>query len=129
MQLKNGILVLALVGMLPTAAAAVTEDNFTLRNTGDLVALCSAAPSDPLMTPALNFCDGFAVGVYQVLQAQQAALRSGPWFCVPNPTPTRTQTVAAFVQWANANPQSMSQPAADGIAQFLGQRFPCARKR
>ena len=55
--------------ILPTAAgAAVTEATFQLATTADLVDLCTAAPSDPMGTAALNFCQGFAVGVYRVLE-------------------------------------------------------------
>ena len=58
------------------AQAAVTEDSFLVRNTGDLVDLCSAAPTDRLYTAASNFCHGFTVGVFRVLQEQDMASRS-----------------------------------------------------
>jgi hypothetical protein len=58
---------------LPAAGqAAVIEDTFQLRTTGDLVELCSVAPSDPMGTAALNFCHGFALGVYRVLETENA---------------------------------------------------------
>jgi hypothetical protein len=70
------------------AAAAVTEDNFLVRTTGDLVALCSADKGDPLMTAAVSFCHGFEIGVYRALAKQEAARRGPKLFCVPNPPPT-----------------------------------------
>ena len=48
--------------------AAVTQDTFMVRSTGDLIELCTAAPTDPMGTAALNFCHGFGVGVYRVLE-------------------------------------------------------------
>jgi len=62
--LTSGISGLALC--LAGAAGAVTEDQFGLRNTGDLAALCSASATDPLYTAALNFCHGFGAGTYGV---------------------------------------------------------------
>ena len=42
--------------MLPANGnAAISEDNFLLRTTGDLVELCKAAPTDPYYTAAINF--------------------------------------------------------------------------
>ena len=68
-----------------TGQAAVTEDTFQLRTTGDLVELCSVAPSDPMGTAALNFCHGFALGVYRVLETENAARRMGKLFCLAEP--------------------------------------------
>ena len=113
---------------LPAAArAAVTEDTFQLRTTGDLVELCTTAPSDPMGTAALNFCHGFALGVYRVLEEENAARRMGKLFCIPEPPPTRNEALADFVQWAKASPTLISQPPADGIAAYLTTKYPCRR--
>jgi hypothetical protein len=115
--------------LLPRAAgAAVTETTFQLSNTADLVDLCSTAPSDPMGTAALNFCQGFAVGVYRVLEEENAAKRIGHVFCIPdNVKMTRNEAVADFVQWAKASPNVMSQQPADGITLYLGTKYPCPR--
>jgi hypothetical protein len=107
--------------------AAVTEDTFQLRTTADFVELCTAAPADPMGTAALNFCHGFALGVYRVLDQQNAARRTGRLFCIPQPTPTRNAALADFVQWANASPKVMSQPPADGVTEYLMTKYPCRR--
>ena len=107
--------------------AAVTEDTFLLHTTSDLVELCSIAPSDPMGTAALNFCHGFAVGVYRVLEAENAAKRSGKLFCVTDPLPTRNQAIADFVQWAKATPEVMSHTPADAIAGYVMKKYPCQR--
>jgi Rap1a immunity proteins len=115
------------VAILPgTAYAAVTEDTFKLQTTSDLVELCSTPPADPMGTAALNFCHGFAVGVYRVLTEQNAAHRAH-MFCAPTPGPSRNQAIADFVQWANANPSIMQEPPADGLTAYIVKSFPCPR--
>jgi hypothetical protein len=43
------------LAMVPGAVpAAMTQDNFLLRTAGDLVAVCSPAPDDPLMAVQAN---------------------------------------------------------------------------
>jgi hypothetical protein len=121
-----GIAVYAAV--FPVASyAAVTEETFqSFRTTSDLVELCSAAPSDPMGTAALNFCHGFTLGVYRVLAEENAAKRMGKLFCMPDPaTTTRNQAIADFVQWAKATPQVMTQPPADGVTRYLVSKYPC----
>ena len=112
-----------------SAQAAITEDSFLVRNTGDLVELCSAAPSDAMYTAASNFCHGFAVGVFRVLQEQDMARKVNHLFCLPNPAPTRNEALASFVRWAKADAARTTQSPADGIAMFLSQQYPCPRGR
>ncbi|HET7880234.1 MAG TPA: Rap1a/Tai family immunity protein [Acetobacteraceae bacterium] len=112
-----------------TAQAAVTQDSFLVRNTGDLVDLCTAPASDQLYTQAINFCHGFTVGVFRVLQEEDMATKSRHMFCLPDPTPTRNEGIGNFVKWAQADASRLAQPATDGIAAFLAQAHPCPRGR
>ena len=57
-----GAVALALTVLSNTGHAALTEQSFVSKTTGDLVALCSASPSDNLYTAAMNFCHGFGAG-------------------------------------------------------------------
>ena len=131
MRRLNRILwLLSLLAVIPptTGWGAVSETNFLLRNTGDLVALCSATSADPMGTAALNFCHGFGVGVTRVLQEDDAAAPSRrPMFCLPSSGLTRNQAVAEFLRWANADPSRMAMPATDGVAAFLAAQYPCRR--
>ena len=132
MRIRRWSLVLAGCGMALTAfaaRAAVTQDSFLIRNTGDLVDICSAPQTDPLYTAAINFCHGFGVGVVRALQAQDAASRSRHLFCIPTPAPTRNEAVARFVQWASADSSRLQLSAEDGIATYLSQQYPCSRSR
>jgi hypothetical protein len=73
MRLRHLSAAALLAAALPLSGhAAVTEENFLVRTTADLVALCTAERGDPLVTAALNFCHGFGVGVYQTLVEQEA---------------------------------------------------------
>jgi hypothetical protein len=98
MQVMPWAPVIGVLAVLGSARATVTEQNFLVRNTGDLVALCSASQSDPLYTAAVNFCHGFAVGVFRVVAEEDAARQSGKVICLPNPPPSRNQALAAFVR-------------------------------
>jgi Rap1a immunity proteins len=111
---------------LPTAVpAATTSDNFLVRTTSDLVDLCTADQSDPMMPEALGFCQGFVVGVYQTLANTQAGLPTR-LFCPSSPLPTRSQTIASFVAWVRANPNAAAEAPADGILGYLEYTYPCA---
>lgn len=123
------LLVTLFATALPTVGhAAVTQDTFQLNSTADLVQLCSASPSDPMGTAALNFCHGFGVGVFRVLQEVEKAERTHS-FCMPDPLPTRNEALASFIQWSNANPDQLSLPPQDGIEAFLSKQYPCTRRK
>jgi hypothetical protein len=83
--------------------AAVTEDTFTARTTGDLAALCSADPTDRLYKAAVNLCLGFGAGTYGIFAAAQKADQRMKLFYAPTEE-TRNEAVAAFVTWTRANP-------------------------
>lgn len=128
MKLKLSLLcaAAALLAMPHMAAAAVVEDNFQLRNTADMVALCTADPAEPMGTAALNFCHGFGLGSYRVLAAMQAGSKRTA-FCLPIPNPTRNDAIAAFSAWAKASPARLSSPVEDSIMAFLMAQYPCPK--
>jgi hypothetical protein len=127
MQKATWLPVLALYAAVTASPtqAAVTDDNFLVRNSSDLADLCSAAQTDPLYTAAVNFCQAFVVGVFRVLQEEAAAGPTVRLFCPTDPMPTRTEAVKNFVQWVRADPNRAALPGTDGVAAFLAQRYPC----
>lgn len=131
MKLLGLVLGLALCAAvsISRADAAVAESDFRLQTTGDLVDLCAANQNDPMYTAAVNFCHGFSVGVVRVLQEEDAAERARHLFCLPNPPPTRSEAIADFEQWANADSSRLSLPPADGLASYLSQRYRCQSRR
>lgn len=122
-------LMVACAAIWPLAGhAAVTEDTFQLRSTGDLLELCSSAPQDRLGTAALNFCEGFGIGAFRVLQEVQS-VRGLKMFCMPNPMPTRNEALAAFVAWGKANPDKLDVAPQDGVMAFLSSQYSCTSKK
>lgn len=119
---------LALLPFLAIGPAnAVTEDNFQIKTTTDLVALCAADPKEPLGTAALNFCHGFIVGGIQMHQIHQEANKRHRMFCLPDPTPSRDTAIAEFVSWAKADQARLAMKPFDSMFAYLGGRYPCKR--
>ena len=110
-----------------TGRAAVTEDMFLMRDTSDLVSLCSVGQGDPLYAAAIHFCQGFGSGAYGVASEYEAARSRARMFCPPSADrrPSRNAAIAEFIQWANTRPDVMRLPATDGLLRFLSDRFPC----
>jgi Rap1a immunity proteins len=115
--------------VLPVSGnTAVSDNDFLLQTTGDLVALCRAAPADPYYTAAINFCHGFTVGAYRVLEAENRA-DMHHIFCLPDPPPRRAEAISAFAQWVDANPDQKTLRPEDGIAAYMMKQFPCDRSK
>ena len=107
-------------------AATITTDDFQLATTANLVALCNAPDTDPLYTPARNFCHGFAVGTYRAVEIQAAASRAKhKMFCLTGGGLTRDQAIAAFVAWAKDRPKTLQSSPTDGIIEYLAAQYPC----
>jgi len=103
----------------------VTEADFQVNTTGQLVSLCSADPAGAMGTAALNFCHGFIVGGVRLQQTHQQASRRHRLFCLPEPPPNREQAIADFVTWAKADPARLAMKPFDSMFAYLGGRFPC----
>jgi Rap1a immunity proteins len=118
--------IVAATTMAVGARSEPTEDTFSVPTTAALAELCADTSSSNAMmtTAAQNFCRGYLLGAYHIL-AQVNAARGKRAFCIPSPSPTRNQAIAEFVAWAKASPSGTSLPPADGVYEFLTQRFPC----
>ena len=105
-------------------AAAAPETGFPVRNATELAAICAGTPpgvSTPAARePAITFCHGYAQGVVSVLLHENA--RS---FCIPNPAPSRTQTMGEYQMWVHAKPERGGTQAAASLEEFFKERFPC----
>ncbi len=126
MRFKMAAIVLALAAW-PGTSQAVIEDNFLIRNTDDLVEICSTNANDPLYGEAVNFCQGYILGAYHHSQAVAAGPRAQPIVCLPNPAPSRNEAIAMFVSWAQAHPQYDSEPAIQSLFRFATETWPCRR--
>jgi hypothetical protein len=110
-----------------SAGAALTEDDFFIRNAQDLVKVCSSPESDPLNDAADHFCHGFVSGAWQFHQAQANGPEGVRYVCPPDPAPTRNEVVAGFVKWAAAHPEHMAEPAVEALFRYLVEIGPCPK--
>lgn len=110
------------------AVAAVTPEDFVVKTADDLFDVCSTEPSDPLYTAAANFCEGYVVGAYHVYEALMAKPGHKPLICPPNPKPTRTETITAFVAWGKGHPEYLNETPVEVLFKFLIERWPCPQK-
>lgn len=111
--------------LAPGRGWSVSEQEFHVQTTADLVELCASKPSDPLYTAATNFCQGFVVGAYQYHAVAAKAENRRPLFCLPNPQPTRSEGIAGFVKWSQAHPAVLPKPPVEGMFEFLAEAYPC----
>jgi hypothetical protein len=110
------------LALFPAISHAQRPINLQARTAGELAALCGAKPGNSRAAAEITFCHGFAQGVVDLLLGTAGPTKP---FCFPNPPPTRTATLAQFVDWVRSVPEHAQLPAAKGLAQFLGERFPC----
>ena len=126
MKGKAMVVTLAVLLPLPALAGAVTEKDFEVKTTQNLIDLCTAPVGDPLYNQAINFCHGYLVGAYQYYAAAAAGPEGIKLVCFPekNP-PTRNQSIGMFVEWAKAHPQYMGEKPVDTEFRFLMETWPC----
>lgn len=123
------VLALAPCALAPRAAHAVTEANFIVSTTADLVELCDAKPDNAMGIAAVNFCYGFAQGVVITELQNLGTSRDPKLFCLPDPLPRRSDTLSAFVPWARASQARLNGTPSDALIGFLAEHYPCAKTR
>jgi len=104
---------------------AADSNNFQLRDTADLVRVCSVAPDDAHYLNATGFCHGVLVGAYRYYDS--TVKPANRFICPPNPIPTRAKVMGEFVKWANSNPKYMKDGAMDTLFRYLAETYPCAK--
>lgn len=110
------------------SSAAVLESQFPPRTVQDLIAICSPAKDDPMMTAAINYCHGYAEGAVVVEMAHESQRGGRKLFCLPNPPPPSGSELGSFIVWANQDPSRLMQPAIYGMFLYLAQKYPCANQ-
>lgn len=117
-----------MLGLMALAgpAGAVDTVNFGLRDNADLVALCSALPTDANYTAAINFCHGVVMGIVRYDDALEESPDFTPQYCFKEGM-TPNQLVEAYVSYAKAHPQYDKESVGDVMAKFLIDTYPCAK--
>lgn len=108
-----------------TAALAQTDpEDFRIETGQDLVELCSVQAGDELYVPAIHMCHGYVSGVAQYALALFVQ-GSGSFFCLPDPVPSRNDAIAAFLAFAQSNPDVRTDVGPTALAKFLEAEYPC----
>jgi hypothetical protein len=103
----------------------VTEENFRLDTTRDLIALCGVDAGDPHAVAAIHMCHGYVTGLVHFHIVMGRALE-GRVYCMDDQNrPTRDQVIAMLVEWSRARPQHDSLEAVDGVVRWAADTYPC----
>jgi hypothetical protein len=124
---KKLIVILFLMTVLvrPGFSKEVTEADFKVKTTRDIVSLCTASAGDPHANAAVHFCHGFLIGAYAYHMASISGPEGKRMFCLPEPEPSRNDAIAMFLEWVKAHPQYMDQPPVETEFMFLIEKWPC----
>jgi hypothetical protein len=80
-----------------------------------------------------GYCAGFISGTAMVMEAvgvsTSGEFRGAFGMCVSTPYPSGNAEVAAFISWAQRNPQFGGMPSANGVMTALAITWPCAEQR
>jgi hypothetical protein len=128
MSRKMIIILLFVAILVPSGfAMAVTEEDFKVSTTQNLLNLCTVSASDPLAKEAIHFCHGFLIGAYAYYLNDTSGPDSKKLFCMPDPEPSRNEAIAMFLKWSKARPQLMDKPAVEAEFMFLIETWPCKK--
>ena len=111
--------------LMPALVGAVTEADFEVKTTQNLLNLCSASPNDPYYREAIHFCEGYLVGAYQYYLSETGGDTSKALVCLPTPAPSRNEAVRMFIAWAQARPQYLNERPVETGFRFLTEQWPC----
>ena len=127
MKSKVVVLFLSVLLTLPalTLAGEVSEKDFEVKTTQNLINLCTAAPDDPLYQQAINFCHGYLVGAFHYYVAESSGPKGTKLVCFPDPPPSRNEAIEMFIVWAKAHPQYMNEKPVETEFRFLMETYPC----
>ena len=119
------VMVASLIALSSNARAAVTEDNFRLDTTKDLVALCGVDAADPNAVAAIHMCHGYVMGLVHFNMVMGRALEGSVYCIEDDERPTRDQAIAMFVEWSGTHPEHDSSEAVDGVLHWAADTYPC----
>ena len=125
MKTKVIMIFFSLLLALPVLARAVSEEDFKVETTQNLINLCTADTDDPLYPHAINFCHGYLVGAYHYYAAESLGPNGIKLVCPPEPRPSRNEAIKMFIEWAKDHPQYMNERPVETEFRFLMETWPC----
>jgi hypothetical protein len=123
----RAFLSIVIFGLWPSFVLAADVSHFTLKKTEDLYQICSTKPGNPLHNEAINFCQGFLLGVVSYHDAVTDRQNLQRLICYPA-TVTRDDGIMAFLEWSannKTNEKLMTDPPVIGMVRGLAHKWPC----
>ena len=118
--------------VVPAASAPVATAGtgaLEIHSLRDLYNACTTRSDNPLYISATSLCAGYQEAVLDFHLLDTMGARHGKRkVCLPNPAPTRRQSIAGLITWAQAAPQYMDEPAASAVLRYFINAYPCNRK-
>ena len=120
-------MLLVVLSLVPGTVTAVTNDDFQVRTTQNLINLCSVSRDDARAEEAIHFCHGYLVGAYHYHLSENEGPGGERLVCIPEQGPSRNEGVAMFVQWAKEHPQYMQEKPVETEFRFFTEKWPCKK--
>lgn len=118
--------VCAVVFYSMSARADIKAENFLLKTTADLIALCSADGKGKDDVAAIHFCHGYLVGLTQ-FHAVVNKIFEGKIYCVNDENrPSRNDAIAMFLKWGKSNTQFHNELPLNGLLKWAAEAYPCS---
>src|SRR5262245_35988870 len=127
MQRQVMWLCLVAIVLVPGLVGAVTEVDFEVKTTQNLLNLCTASPNDPRYRDAIHFCHVYLVVDYHYHVAESAGEGGKRLVCLPTPPPSRNEALRMFIDWAQAHPQYLNELPVETEFRFLTEKWPCQK--
>lgn len=118
----------AVLGLAPVALAAgegFAHEDFQVATAQDLLDICTLDPSHPSYWAARAFCYGYFQGGTDFHEAMAPVPGFQPIAC-PQGAATVRDAVEAFVDYAHAHPENLSQQPMDVVFRAVGEQWPCS---
>ena len=119
-------IIVAATGLAMLAGGQALAENPALETTADLVEFCDTIGPVGDVRDGQNFCDGFIAGsgllYLELIRAKQIER-----IACADPIPTLEQARNAFVSWAEAHPEAMTERPIDGLWRAMAATYPCTK--
>jgi hypothetical protein len=127
--LSLGIAALSLLSAVPADRAwAVNPPSFDVKNSAELVAVCSTPTTDKNYSAAIHFCNGYVVGAFHNYQALAEQPMYQTLFCPDDPNGPKDDFVKGYVAFAKAHPQYDKDRAVTVLFKYMIDKWPCDRQ-
>jgi hypothetical protein len=118
-------LIVVAAALMAASSYAQAADEFRIRHTADLIAVCTKPHSASDYASAIAFCHGILAGAYGYYDASTPT--GDRFVCATQPYPKRSKVMDDFVAWAKTRPQHMPNHAIDTLFIYLAEAYPCKK--